>query len=410
MNTLRKFRNLLSIFLLLGLVTSCDKDNDIDNPDSNPDTTPNYVLSLGITSNGTTAYYVVSTDSLMSGTISAKGNGIEQNGYYDYEQGNETVFCVGGLGLTDVKGLRYNNEGVLQEEGSYVFNKALKQFAQITPQEMLGVEIPDNPASGDSITFYMVDINSIAITKKVKTSILPLATVDWPSLTGLSFSENKVYLTYFPMNQDTWKTYVDTTYVAIFDYPAMTLNTIMKDTRTGPAGSWNAYNGIFQTESGDMYIMSNSAISNGFSSAGKNAAFLRIPRGATQFDNYYFDFETKSGGLKPAHIKYIGNGLVFAEVSTLNPQTAADRWMDKSLKCSIIDLNNQTIKDINEIPVHDGNGGRRFTAMIEGDKVYYPVSTSGGTYIYCIDSKTAKAVKGAKVSTTFVAGFFRLNQ
>ena len=35
-----------------------------------------YVLSLGVTSNGNTTYYVVSTDNLMEGTINAVGKGI----------------------------------------------------------------------------------------------------------------------------------------------------------------------------------------------------------------------------------------------------------------------------------------------------------------------------------------------
>jgi hypothetical protein len=249
----------------------------------------------------------------------------------------------------------------------------------------------------------------LTITKKIRKSILPLATLDWPSISGLRFSENKVYMTYFPMNQTSWETlYTDTTYVAVFSYPDMNLETIMKDTRTGPAGSWNAFNGIFTVESGDMYIMSSSSIANGFSQSTKNAAFIRIPKGTTRFDDYYFDFETVSGGLKPAHIKYIGNGLVFAEVNTKNPQTLDDRWSDKPLKCCIIDLNNKTVTDINEIPVHGGNGGRRFSVLIDGDYVYCPVTTSEGTYIYKVDPLTATAERGAKVSTTFVAGFFKI--
>ena len=105
----------------------------------------------------------------------------------------------------------------------------------------------------------------------------------------------------------------------------------------------------------------------------------------------------------------VGNGLVFAEVSTISPQTSADRWGDKSLKCCIIDLNNKTVRDIKEIPVHNGDGGRRFAALVDGGYVYRPVTTSEGTYIYQVDPQAATAVRGAKVSTTFVGGFFRLD-
>ncbi|MFV0398556.1 MAG: DUF4374 domain-containing protein [Bacteroidales bacterium] len=392
--------------LAVGL-SSCEKEN-FDNPE-----TPNlpYALSLGITSSGVTTYYVVTADNLMSGTINAVGKGLEQNGYRDYEQGGKTIFSIGGLGVTSATGIVRDNAGYLIEKGDFVFNNSLNAFTQIDPQTMLGIELPSNKESGDKITFYTVDINSISITNKTThTPIAAMSLPEWPSITGMCRSEDNIYVTYFPMSPTTYQTpFTDTTYVAVFSYPDMNLKTIMKDTRTGPAGSWGAFNGMIQVESGDMYIMSSSALSNGYSQSTKNAAFLRIPKGTTEFDDYYFDFETATGGLKPAHIKYIGNGLVFAEVSTINPQTAADRWGDKSLKCSIIDLNNKTVTDVPQIPVHNGNGGRRFTALVDGGYVYCPITTSEGTYIYRVDPQTATAEKGAKVATTFVGGFFRIN-
>ena len=369
-----------------------------------------YVLSLGINSNGATTYYVVTASELMSGTINAVGKGIEQNGYRDYEQGEQTIFSIGGLGLTSATGIVRDAAGYLAERGDFVFNSSLNAFTQMDGQAMIGLELPANKESGDKMTLYTVNISDVSITSQVRTPVFPLNQLEWPSITGMCYSEGNVYVTYFPMNPTNFETLsTDTTFVAVYSYPDIKFKTLMKDTRTGPAGSWNAFNGIFKVESGDMYIMSNSAIANGFSQGTKNAAFLRIPKGETRFDDYYFDFETVSGGLKPAHIKYIGNGLVFAEVSTISPQTSADRWGDKSLKCCIIDLNNKTVRDIKEIPVHNGDGGRRFAALVDGGYVYRPVTTSEGTYIYQVDPLTATAVRGAKVSTTFVGGFFRLD-
>jgi hypothetical protein len=399
------FLAIIAIFSLL--LSSCDDD------EFGTEEIPHapYVLSLGITSGGTTAYYLVTTEDLMTGTINAVGKGIEQSGYHDYELGNQTIFCVGGLGVTSATGVVRGADGYLQGKGEFMFNQSLGLFTQIDDESMMGVEIPSNAESGNMITFYNVSIDGVSITDKKTTSIAPISAFEWPSLTGLCRSEDNIYMTYFHMNPTTYETpYTDTTYVAVYSYPDMTLKKLMKDTRTGPAGSWYAHNGIFQVESGDMYIMSSSAIANGYSQSTKNAAFLRIPKGSTDFDDYYFDFETKSGGLKPAHIKYIGNGLVFAEVSTINPQTSADRWGDKSLKCCIIDLNNQTVTDIPEIPVHNGNGGRRFAVLADGGYVYIPITEdSGSIYIYRVDPKTATAERGAKVSTSFVGGFFKLN-
>lgn len=407
---MNKIYKVFQIFLLLSTLSlslvSCDDLSETEEVPFAP-----YVMSLGITSNSVTTYYVVTAEDLMTGNINAYGKGLEQNGYRDYCKAEQTIFSVGGLGVNYATGITRDAMGMLQETGDFVFDNKLSQFSQIDSNTMLGLEIPAKSEDGNQMKFYFVDINGVSITKTVEQPIAPIAVVEWPSLTGMEYSDGKVYLTYIQMNSSTYATdFVDTTYVAVYDYPSMELSTVIKDTRTGPAGSWAAFNGIFKTENGDLYTMSNTSMANGFSQGGKNAAFMKIPAGTESFDlNYFFDFEAKSGGLKPVHYTYIGNGLLFAEVSTLNPQTTADRWSDKDLKCCIIDIYNQTITNVEDIPIHNGAGGRRFTALVDGGYVYYPVSNADGTYIYKTDYKTAKAEKGASISTTFVGGFFKLN-
>ena len=375
--------------------------------------TPNapYILSLGVTSNGNTTYYVVSTDNLMEGTINAVGKGIEQNGYHDYQQGSNSIFCIGGLGLTNATAVVRGADGLLKEQGEFVFDNSLSGFCQVDDRTMVGLELPVNKESGSQLTFYTVDAQSAAILdKNTSTTVDPIDRLDWPSVTGMMYSGGNLYVTYTPMNSLTFETaYTDTCFVAVYSYPDMKFVELMKDTRMGPGGSWGAYNGLMNDEQDNLYVMSNSALSNGYSQSTKHAGFLRIKKGATEFDSdYFFDFEAATGGLIPAHVAYVGNGLVFAEVSTLNPQTANDRWGDKSLKCCIIDLVNQTVTDIDGIPVHNGNGGRRFAYLHEGGYVYLPVSTPDGVYIYRTDIATARAERGARVSTSFVGGFFRL--
>lgn len=400
------FSNMMLLVALMAF-TACD--DDIAAEQEQPGAP--YVLSLGITSGGNTANYVVTTDNLMEGTINAVGKGIEQQGYYDYQQGSGSIFCIGGLGLTSATAVVRGADGLLQEQGEFVFNSSLSGFCQIDANTMLGLELPASAQSGSQLTFYTVDARSAAIlNKNTATPVSPLDALDWPSITGMEYSAGRVYVTYTPMNSLTFETaYTDTCYVAVYSYPDMQLVAHVKDSRMGPGGSWNAFNGLIKDEAGNLYVMSNSAISNGYSQSTKHAGFLRISAGATSFDDdYYFDFEAATGGLKPAHVAYIGDGLVFAEVSTINPQTADDRWGDKSLKCCIIDLKQRTVTDVEGIPVHNGNGGRRFACLVEGDYVYLPVSTPEGVYIYRTHVGTARAERGARVSTTFVGGFFKL--
>lgn len=370
-----------------------------------------YVLSLGVTSSGNTTYYVVSADNLMEENINAIGKGIEQNGYHDYQMCGNSVFCIGGLGVTNATHVVRGEDGLLKEQGEFVFNSSINGFCQVDANTMVALELPASKESGDKLTFYTVDAKTAFITSTHKdTPVAPLDNLDWPSVTGMQYSGGNLYVTYTPMNSKTFETaFTDTCFVAVYSYPDMKFVKLMKDTRMGPGGSWNAFNGFVKDEQGDLYVMSNSSISNGYSQGTKHAGFLKIKSGTTEFDgNYFFDFEEATGGLKPAHISYIGNGLVFAEVSTINPQTSNDRWGDKSLKCCIIDLVNKTVKDVEGIPVHNGNGGRRFVSLYEEGYVYLPVSTSDGIYIYRTDVTTAKAERGARVSATFLGGLFKL--
>ena len=402
------FRNTIILAAMaVGVLTSCEDDLTAEQE------TPNapYVLSLGVTSNGNTTYYVVSTDNLMEGTINAVGKGIEQNGYHDYQKGCNSIFCIGGMGVTSATAVVRGADGLLKEQGEFVFDNSLSGFCQVDANTMVGLELPTNKESGSQLTFYIVAANTAAIlAKNTDTAVDPIDRLDWPSITGMMYSGGNLYVTYTPMNSMTFETaYTDTCFVAVYSYPGMQFVKLMKDTRVGPGGSWGAFNGLMKDENDNLYVMSNSAISNGYSQSTKHAGFLRIDKGETEFDaDYFFDFEALTGGLKPAHVAYVGNGLVFAEVSTLNPQTASDRWGDKSLKCCIIDLVNQTVTDVEGIPVHNGNGGRRFAYLTQGNNVYLPVSTSDGVYIYRTDVTTARAERGARVSTTFVGGFFQL--
>ena len=105
------------------------------------------------------------------------------------------------------------------------------------------------------------------LVRKVTKPVNELSTSDWPRLTGMTVSDNKIYITYY-LTDETKKPsvtrYINKAYVAVYSYPELEYITTMEDKRAAIAGSWNAYNGIFQTESGDMYTFSNTSIANGF--------------------------------------------------------------------------------------------------------------------------------------------------
>lgn len=393
----------IAAILCLNL-TSCDDDMGSTEVPNQP-----YVLALGITSNNTTTYYVVTTDDLMNTntTINALGKGIEQAGYRDYQQANNTIFSIGGLGVTSVTGIQRDAEGYLQERGDFVFNNTPIGFCQVNDHQMAALELPTSTNKGGKLTFYTVDINSLALSNRVtETTVAPLDDLQWPYVTGMQYADGYLYVSYELMNPNTFTSdYAATSYVAVYSYPECKFVKLMTDTRFGNIGSWNAFNGLQKDEHGDIYAMSNTSMANGFSQSPKNCGFLKIKAGQLDFDpDYTFDYQALTGQ-KVAHWLYLGNGKVFAEVTT---RLDAPAWSDADLKCCIIDLVNKTSIDIEEIPVHNGNGGRRFACFYENGYVYTPIATAEGVYIYRTDVATATAQRGAKIDASFVAGIFKL--
>lgn len=395
----------------LAAVSCSDDDSNVTTPE--PEGEAAYVLGVGITSNGATTNYVVKSNDLMTGKISPVGNGLTLIGYRDYSQGNNTVFAIGGLGETNVNGITQDATGKLNVSGSATFDRAGSDIKQVDDKQMLALEYPAK-ADGDKARFYFVDIDSKAITKNFSIPVAPLvAGGDYPVYTGMAVRGNQLFVSHMHFDAAFNTNHVDSNYVAVYSYPELKFEKLITDTRTGPTGAWQTKNGLFATENGDIYAMSSSNISNGFGKSTKPGGFLRIKNGETTFDQSYF-FNTDKLGGKISHIKYLGNGLVFATISTIATQAATDRWGDKKLKMAIIDIQNQKITDVkldggsvNDL-IHDGNGGRSFPVLADGGKVYYTMTTAAGTNIYQIDVASATAKKGAEVEGTFVGGIFKI--
>ncbi|MCQ2205115.1 MAG: DUF4374 domain-containing protein [Bacteroidales bacterium] len=373
-----------------------------------------YVVNLGITgADNVTVYYTLSVDNLMGETISAAGQGIEQEGYHDFTKGGSTVFSIGGMGVNECSGFVRDAEGNLTMNGNFVFDNTLNEIVEADGNKMIALDMPGNAEVGTNLTFYHVNQANCSIEgKETSISVAPMNECDWPSITGMAYSRGYVYISYMPMNSNTYATeFTDTAYICAYSYPDMKLAAHIKDARTGNIGTWNASNGIVKDENGDLYLMSSSAIGNGFSKATKGAAFLRIKNGALETDaDYFFDFSAATaqiGLYRPSHILYLGGGLALVEVSSLSDEEDA-RWSDLSRKTCIVDLYNKTVCEVSGIPVHNGDGGRRFAATYSDGYAYLSIQEEGGRYIYQVDPKSATAVRGAKLSATFLAGLFAL--
>ncbi|RNI28822.1 DUF4374 domain-containing protein [Rufibacter latericius] len=406
-------KQLAKFSFLAGVAFTAFSCSDNDDPTPIAESDKVFALGIGVTTSTATTNYVVQSSDLMNGTISLTGNGILQTGYRDYAFGGGNFYSIGGLGITDVNTISLNASNQLATKTGLTFEQANNEFidATGTGTTMVGVSMPASPTAGLNANFYTVDIasNTIASRANVPMNSIHPSNRDWLFHTGMQVRGNQLFQAFYPVNYTTYATTnTDTCYVAIYSYPGFALQKVIKDTRTGPAGAFNTRSGLFKTENGDLYTVSNTSYSNGYSQSTKPAGILKIAAGATEFDqNYFFNTDTAPNGGKIAHAIYIGNNKLFAAITAV-PPTPADLWTDNNLQLAIVDLAAKTITKVANAPQFKGEGGRSFAALLDEGKVYSAIKSNGVVNIYRTDVATATATKGAVIEGSFLGGIARL--
>ncbi|MEX2594193.1 MAG: DUF4374 domain-containing protein [Anditalea sp.] len=384
--------------------TSCVSEDEVPTPfeEENP-----YVLSLAVQgSDGGFTYYTVPFEDVMSGSLSAVGQGIEQPGYYDFTQFGNTIYSIGGLDDINVVGMTLGEDGELTQIGDVSFTNSLADIVKADDNTLLGLELS---SSSDMVKFHTIDINTVSVTGTKELPVSEITDLKSPSYSVMRISGDHLFLSYYISDPTSYETdYTDTARVAVFSYPELEFQKIIKDIRTGPIGGFNVKSGLIKDENGDIYALSHSNPANGFSQTTKDGGILRINSGETAFDpDYFFDIEEVTGGKNVAHLIYLGNGKVYAEINMAD-NDEQERWSDGPLKSAVIDLYNQTVTYIEDVPEHAGSG-RRLAALYDENFIYLSIPEDNGIYVYRIDVENHTATRGAAVEANFVAGFFRLN-
>lgn len=394
----------LSLVTALFASSCSDDESVIPNPTPQP-TEESFVLSLAIQgSEGNFTYYTVPFEDVMSGSLSAAGQGIEQPGYFDFKQIDNTIYSIGGLDDVNVVGITKGENGELIQTGNVSYDRSLSDIVKADDNTLVAVSIS---GASDVITFHTLDANDVTATNTVTRPISDLTSNDVPAYSGMRIVGDHLFLGYYISDPLTFNTnYTDQARVAVYSYPGFEFQDVITDDRVGPIGGFNTMSGLIDNENGDIFAISHSNPANGFSQVTNESGILRIKNGDTAFDpDYYFDIAEVSGGT-PAHLKYLGNGKVFVELNMID-RAEQVRWSDSSLQSAIIDLNNQTVNFISGIPEHNG-AGRRLAAHQEGDNVYLTIPEDDSISVYKINTSDYTATKGATVEANFVAGFFKL--
>ncbi|WP_268121703.1 DUF4374 domain-containing protein [Roseivirga pacifica] len=383
-------------------ITACEESDDT-NPDDSTLEHP-FVVSMAVQgSDNTFTYYTVPFEDVMTGSLSALGEGIEQPGYYDFTQIDETIFSIGGLDDVNVVGINYSG-GKLTQIGDVSFTNSISDIVEADDNSLVAVEMSSD---SDVVTFHRVDLNSVSVIETVNNPTSDLTDELGTSYAGMRVSNGHLYLAYYVSSPDTWETpFTDQAEVAVYSYPEFEFEGIMTDDRVGPIGGFNVKSGLISDENGDVYAVSHTNPANGYSQSTQPAGILKINAGETEFDeDYFLSFDELTEGKTAAHLVYLGNGKAFAEFN-MDAREEQARWSDGPLQSAIIDLNNQTVEFITDIPQHAGDG-RRLALLQDGNTLYRCIPEDNGIYIYKIDLNTLTATKGALVEANFVAGIFR---
>jgi len=376
---------------------SCSSDDKSEENTGGSDTGKTKYIITATTGATGVADYLLTADDVSTGSITTVGNGIEQDGTYRYyitAENNFFSLLYGQGNPGAVTTYNLNASGNLVKKSNFQA-ETVHVFAAIN-SDILTVKVPRSGASIASM--YKIDAKESLIKGEAQqdTKILAgngeRAFFTWATQVG-----DKVYMPYMSIKGDGVDNFgtvnPDSTWVAVYNYPELKLQKVIKDNRTSYLGAYFT-KGLFQDENGDAYGFSGAiATSNSVLVSKKPSAVVRIKKGTTEFDqSYFFNVEEKSGGYKISSTSYISNGkfllLMYGNAGKNNG----------AVKLAVVDVYNQTFKWATNVPETLTSATSRYNITSEdGNSAIIGINTPEGNWIYTVNGTTGAATRGMKV-------------
>lgn len=409
------------ILTVLCSMTSCDADEEnVETPVFDEE-----VTFLIKTTGDVGAEYVVSSESVMEGSLSAEGVGFESFDWnYSYVVG-KTLFVLGYTNF-EAQAYQVNEEGEVAQAAKFLLETPLEVFGNVNDELMLAIDAPRDGShsirklySIDAATGFITGITDLSI-YDIDTGIPGEGVVAWPS--GLEVVGNQLFIPFYLVDDQGYYTTPapDKAYVAVYSYPNVEAEPVkvIEDTRTSNIGASGISTGLVQTDGGDLYSFSCGAYIGGFSpSTTLPSGILKIANGANSFDeNYFFNVEDAENGGIIFWMDHVGGDKVIARLLTedVDPATDPDGlsfWAAYgrelfNQKLVIIDLANQTVTPVEGVPLH----AKRYSmpVYVEDGMAYVSIETADEAYVYEVDIENATSTKGAEIDGKTVKGFCNL--
>ncbi|HLT07583.1 MAG TPA: DUF4374 domain-containing protein [Cyclobacteriaceae bacterium] len=400
--------NLLGcIALAVAVSFGCSEDNDAI--PGGPEAGARYIIaSTPIASDGV-ADYLLTADDLRQGTISTVGNGIEQDGTYRYyvTHNNRFFSMLYGQGNPGaVTTYELNPSGQLTKISDFQA-ETVQAFAPVN-DDILLMKIPRSGAANAS--WYSLDTELLQIVGEGQINIEEVAANgERAHFTWLTQVGDKVFAPYMSIKgccNDTFGTnYPDSAWIAVFSYPSMELEKVIKDDRASYIGRYFT-NGLIVDEKGDVYAFSPAVATNNSSPTSTTpSAYLKIKKGETAFDpSYYLNIEELTGGYHVTDQTYLGEGksLVIL-LDEKGPYATGNQF-------GIVDLYEGSFKWITGTPdpaqvvkVTNNN-----YSEMDGKTAYVGITTNEGSYVYVFDADSGTAIQGLHVEGGTITAISRL--
>lgn len=396
MQTNFKFLYAFAAAIAIGF-SSCDSDDPKPGPVSPTGESRYIIASTPLASDGV-ADYLLTAESLTEGTVSTLGNGVEQDGTYRYYVTHKNKFfsMLYGQGNPGaVTTYELNSAGVLQKLSDFQ-SETVQAFGPMN-DDIVMAKISRNSADPVA-SWYRLDADQLQIVSDGKWNLKEIADngeqafFSWVTQVG-----DKLFAPYFSIkaccNDSFGTNYPDSAWIAVFDYPSMELNKVIKDDRTSFIGRY-FLSGLEVDEIGDTYAFSASvATSNGAMTSTLPSAFTRIKAGQLEFDqSYYFNVEELADGYYITAKTYAGNGKF---ILTMNKEKGA---YTTGNRFGVADVYNKTFTWVTGAPAESEIVSVTINNYSEKNGlVYIGITTETGSWVYEFNANTATAKEGLKV-------------
>jgi hypothetical protein len=338
---------------------------------------------------------IYTTNTLDSGILITTGKGIEQDGAtfnYTVNNGSFFSFMFGQSTAGAVNAYSLNADKQLAKTTSFQ-TETMTCFGNVG-DDILAFKNAWQPEE-QYTQWYRIDAN----TKKIVAN----GEIDAEALVGNGekafFTDvkkvgEKVFAAF--MSVENGKTFAsafpDSSYVAVYSYPSMTLEKVIRDGRTGSIGAY-WYNATAVDENGDFYALGTKLtpdLSYKYSTA-TPAGFMKVKNGSTSYDQSYFlNITALSGGMSPWRNNYLGNGyflLTMCAKPYQYPLMYLASIMGGGVKYAIVNVYDGSFKWVTGAP--EGTA----VQMSTGSYYYSKMDGTGYVGIYAkVDGKDVSAV------------------